>query len=344
MPDLPVIALTPGEPAGIGPDLCTALEAPRDAALVLVADPAVLQERARLLNRRFAAAPWPGRAQAGPGLYVLPVPAPRPVTAGLLDRDNAGYVLATLTRAADGCIHKEFDALVTGPVHKGVINDAGIAFSGHTEFLAERARAKQVVMMLAAPGRSPSAAKRRDARERSPGLRVALATTHLPLAEVSRAITRERLTAVIEVLHADLRGKFGIAEPRILVCGLNPHAGEGGHLGREEIEVIEPVIRALAARGMRLTGPVPADTAFLPEQLAQTDAVLAMYHDQGLPVLKARDFAHAVNITLGLPFIRTSVDHGTALELAGTGRADSSSLHAAIGMAMALVKKTTGQD
>jgi 4-hydroxythreonine-4-phosphate dehydrogenase len=240
--------------------------------------------------------------------------------AGRLDRHNAGYVLAALTRATDGCLTGEFDALVTGPVHKGVINDAGIPFSGHTEFLAERCKAKQVVMMLACPG-----------------LRVALATTHLPLAEVPRAITRERLTAVIEVLHADLRMKFGITNPRLLVCGLNPHAGEGGHLGREEIEIIAPVIRQLQQQGLPLKGPVPADTAFLPESLAGTDAVLAMYHDQGLPVLKARDFAHAVNVTLGLPFIRTSVDHGTALELAGTGRADPSSLHAAIDTALAMI-------
>lgn len=321
MPDLPVIALTPGEPAGIGPDLCTGLDAPRDAALVLVADPAMLQERAHQLNRRFAVAPWTGRAQAGPGLYVLAVPAAHPVTAGRLDRANAPYVIKTLTRAADGCLKGEFSALVTGPVHKGIINDAGIPFSGHTEFLAERSATKQVVMMLAAPG-----------------LRVALVTTHLPLADVPRAITRERLTAVIGVLHADLRSRFGIADPRILVCGLNPHAGEGGHLGREEIEVIEPAIRALAARGLKLTGPVPADTAFLPAQLANTDAVLAMYHDQGLPVLKARDFAHAVNTTLGLPFIRTSVDHGTALELAGTGRADPSSLVSAIDMALTMAR------
>jgi 4-hydroxythreonine-4-phosphate dehydrogenase len=206
-------------------------------------------------------------------------------------------------------------------VHKGIINDAGIPFTGHTEFLAERSGTAQPVMMLAAPG-----------------LRVALATIHLPLAEVPRAVTRERLTAVIEVLHTDLRKKFGIADPVILVCGLNPHAGESGHLGREEIEVIKPVIGELAVRGMRLRGPVPADTAFIPAQLEGVDAVLAMYHDQGLPVIKHHDFAHAVNVTLGLPFVRTSVDHGTALELAGTGRADVSSLVAAIDMARALIR------
>jgi 4-hydroxythreonine-4-phosphate dehydrogenase len=207
-------------------------------------------------------------------------------------------------------------------VHKGIINDAGIAFTGHTELLAALSAVAQPVMMLACPG-----------------LRVALATTHLPLAEVSRHITRERLTSVLNVLHNDLKHKFGVANPRILVCGLNPHAGESGHLGREEIEVIEPVIRELSARGMRLRGPVPADTAFIPAQLADVDAVLAMYHDQGLPVLKHHDFTHAVNITLGLPFVRTSVDHGTALELAGKGRADISSLVAAVEMALTLVNK-----
>jgi 4-hydroxythreonine-4-phosphate dehydrogenase len=319
MPRLPVIAVTPGEPAGIGPDVCLRLAAqpPRDSALVFIADPDLLTARARRLGVATELPPW---REPRPGCFVLPVKAPRPAVAGTLDSANSPYVIDTLARATDGCLRGEFGALVTGPVHKGVINDAGIAFTGHTEFLANRAGARQVVMMLACPG-----------------LRVALATTHLPLADVPRAVTRERLTAVIEVLHADLRAKFGIADPRILVCGLNPHAGEGGHLGREEIDVIEPAIRALAARGLKLTGPVPADTAFLPASLAQADAMLAMYHDQGLPVLKARDFAHAVNITLGLPFIRTSVDHGTALELAGTGRADPSSLYAAVETALKMV-------
>ncbi len=320
MPPIPIIAITPGEPAGIGPDLCVGLAAPRDAALVIVADPAILQERARELKTRFDVQPWHGRDHAGPGLFVLAVPSPHPVKAGRLDRDHARYVLATLARATDGCLAGEFDALVTGPVHKGVINDAGIPFSGHTEFLAERSHTAQAVMMLACPG-----------------LRVALATTHLPLAEVPRAITRERLSAVLRVLHHDLGTKFGIRQPRIRVLGLNPHAGEGGHLGREEIEIITPVIRQLQQEGMKLEGPVPADTAFLPESLATTDAVLALYHDQGLPVLKHHDFAHAVNITLGLPFTRTSVDHGTALELAGSGRADPSSLMAAIVTALKMV-------
>jgi 4-hydroxythreonine-4-phosphate dehydrogenase len=227
--------------------------------------------------------------------------------------------MQTLERAVDGCLSGEFDALVTAPVQKSIINDAGIAFSGHTEFLAARAQAPQPVMMLA-----------------TSDLRVALATTHLPLADVSRHITRASLTRVLEVLHGDLRRRFRLDNPRILVCGLNPHAGEGGHLGREEIEIIEPVVRQLTAAGMRLTGPVPADTAFTPARLAQADAVLAMYHDQGLPVIKHHDFAHAVNVTLGLPFVRTSVDHGTALDLAGSGRADPSSLRAALTLAIEL--------
>ncbi len=317
----PVLALTPGEPAGIGPDLCVALaQTPVADRLVLIADPAVLQARARLLGLPFAPAPWTGRETA-PGLYLHAIPAAHAVTPGRLDTANAPYVIETLARAADGCLRGEFGALVTGPVHKGVINDAGIAFTGHTEFLAARAGCDQVVMMLACPG-----------------LRVALATTHLPLADVSRHITAAHLTRVIEILHRDLRQKFGIADPAILVCGLNPHAGESGHLGREEIDVIIPALAALRTRGLRLTGPVPADTAFLPAQLAGTDAVLAMYHDQGLPVLKHHDFAHAVNITLGLPFVRTSVDHGTALELAGSGRADLCSLRAALELAVALVR------
>jgi 4-hydroxythreonine-4-phosphate dehydrogenase len=326
MPDFPIIAVTPGEPAGIGPDVCLRLatRAPRDAALVFIADPELLAARARQLGASLALPPW---KEPCPGCFVHPVRAVHPVVPGRLDPANARYVVETLEHATDSCLKGEFDALVTGPVHKGAINDAGIPFSGHTEFLADRSRAKQVVMMLACPD-----------------LRVALVTTHLPLADVPHAITRERLTAVIEVLHADLCAKFGLADPRILVCGLNPHAGEGGHLGREEIEVIEPAIRALTARGLKLTGPAPADTAFLPAQLAQTDAVLAMYHDQGLPVLKHHDFAHTVNVTLGLPFIRTSVDHGTALELAGTGRADPSSLIAAVDLAVTLLKKTDGQD
>ena len=318
----PVIALTPGEPAGVGPDLAIQLaQQPPACTLVLIADPLMLAERAKQLHLPFTAREWKGRESASQGVYLLPVKAARPVSAGRLDKTNAPYVIETLKSAVVGCRRGEFDALVTGPVHKGIINDAGIAFTGHTELLAELSGASQPVMLLTAPG-----------------LRVALATIHLPLAAVPKAITREHLTAVIEVLHADLRKKFGIADPVILVCGLNPHAGESGHLGREEIDVIEPVIKSLRAKGMRLRGPVPADTAFIPSQLDGVDAVLAMYHDQGLPVLKHHDFAHAVNITLGLPFVRTSVDHGTALDLAGTGRADISSLKAAIDMARALIR------
>ncbi len=329
--NIPVLALTPGEPAGVGPDLaiqlaqqplaCASRASRPDCALVLIADPALLAERAKLLRLPFSIREWKGRDADGQGAHVLPVKTARAVNAGRLDTANAPYVIETLKSAIAGCMRGEFDALVTGPVHKGALNDAGIAFIGHTEFLAEASGAAQPVMLLAAPG-----------------LRVALATTHLPLAAVPRAITRERLTAVIEVLHADLGKKFGIANPLILVCGLNPHAGEGGHLGREEIDVIDPAIKSLSARGMRLRGPVPADSAFIPSQLAGVDAVLAMYHDQGLPVLKHHDFAHAVNVTLGLPFVRTSVDHGTALELAGTGRADISSLVAAIETALKIVE------
>ncbi|MEK7303557.1 MAG: 4-hydroxythreonine-4-phosphate dehydrogenase PdxA [Pseudomonadota bacterium] len=318
----PIIALTPGEPAGIGPDVAIAYaqQAP-DCDLVLIADAALLTARAAQLNLAFNARPWGGRGNDLPAIYVLPISTSHPVLAGRLDTANSPYVIECLRRAVQGCRSGEFDALVTGPVHKGIINDAGIPFTGHTEFLAAESGVEQVVMMLAAPG-----------------LRVALATTHLPLSAVSCAITRQHLTGVLHILHADLRDKFGITDPQILVCGLNPHAGEGGHLGREEIDVIEPVLAALRAEGLKLRGPVPADTAFIPASLVGVDAVLAMYHDQGLPVLKAHDFAHAINITLGLPFVRTSVDHGTALELAGSGRADTSSLRVAVTAALRMIK------
>jgi 4-hydroxythreonine-4-phosphate dehydrogenase len=302
---LPTIAVTTGEPAGIGPEICTALlDAPAGARLVLIGDRALLECTA---GRRL------------PEENVLHVPLAAPSTPGRLNPANARYVLALLDAALDGCAAGRFDAIVTAPVHKGVINDAGVPFTGHTEYLAERTGAPLPVMMLVGGG-----------------LRVALATTHLPLAAVSRAVTAERLSAVLNILDADLRTKFGIAAPRILVCGLNPHAGEGGHLGREEVDVIEPALRRLQAAGLRLTGPVPADTAFLPERLAGHDAVLAMYHDQGLPVLKRAAFGAGVNVTLGLPILRTSVDHGTALDLAGTGRADPGSLRAATQLAFAL--------
>ncbi len=322
---LPRVALTPGEPAGIGPDLCLMLaQGAHPAQLVVVADPRVLRDRAELLGLHLELLPFipeaPRRRQ-GPGtLELIPVPSSAPVHPGRLDPGNGACVLRTLEIGCDGCLSGDFDALVTGPVHKGVINEAGFPFSGHTEFLAQRCGADPLMLLTA------------------PGLRVALATTHLPLAEVSRHLTRPLLERVLRILHGELSSRFGIARPRILVCGLNPHAGEGGHLGREEIEVIGPVVAGLRAEGMALSGPLPADTAFTPRALAGTDAVLAMYHDQGLPVLKHLGFGRAVNLTLGLPILRTSVDHGTALELAGTGRAELGSLEAALGLALDLCR------
>jgi 4-hydroxythreonine-4-phosphate dehydrogenase len=252
----------------------------------------------------------------------LAVKCAETVTPGKLNKANAPYVLETLTRATKGCITGEFDAIVTAPLHKGIINDAGIPFTGHTEFLAKLTNATLPVMMLAANYQT------KDNKNNS--LRVSLATTHLPLKDVSAAISKHTLSQVIEILHHDLQTKFGIKKPHILICGLNPHAGESGHMGMEEIETITPVIENYKAKGMNLTGPLPADTLFTPKYLDTADAVLAMYHDQGLPVLKYVGFGHAVNITLGLPIIRTSVDHGTALDLAGTGKAHLGSLIAAI--------------
>jgi 4-hydroxythreonine-4-phosphate dehydrogenase len=319
---LPRLAVTPGEPAGIGPDLLVRLvQESQRARLIAVADPDLLVGRARALGLPLRCLPADAHGPQLPGtLAVLPVPLAAPARPGRLDPANGLYVLATLGTACDLCLAGDCQALVTGPVHKGVINDAGVPFTGHTEFLAERCGAEPV-MMLAAPG-----------------LRVALATTHLPLSRVPAAITAPHLTRVIETLYRDLCGRFGLTDPRILVCGLNPHAGEGGHLGREEHEVIEPVLARLRARGWDLVGPLPADTAFVPERLAGADAVLAMYHDQGLPVLKHLGFGQAVNITLGLPIVRTSVDHGTALDLAGTDRADLGSLRAAIAAALEMVR------
>lgn len=320
------IALTPGEPAGIGPDLAIMLaQQPQQHEIVAIADPALLKARAvqlglpltlRLVNLQDK----PRSSLAGE-LPVLPISLAADAEAGRLDVRNAGYILQTLDAAITGCLSGEFAALVTGPVQKSVINDAGIPFSGHTEYLADKTATKKVVMMLA-----------------TEGLRVALATTHLPLKDVAAAITPEELTLVTEILHRDLQQQFGIKQPRILVCGLNPHAGEGGHLGREEIDVIEPVLEQLRARGMNLIGPLPADTLFTPKYLGGADAVLAMYHDQGLPVLKYKGFGQAVNITMGLPIIRTSVDHGTALDLAGSGKADPGSLHTALAYALAMVQ------
>jgi len=320
---VPRIALTPGEPAGIGPDLCIQL-AQQDlpCEIIVIASPQLLEERAGQLGlplqiTEFDSA-MPATAQSAGGLTVLPVELAEPVRCGQLNAANSRYVLKTITKATKGCMDAVFDAMVTGPVHKGIINDAGLPFSGHTEFIAG-ITGGHPVMMLA-----------------TPGLRVALATTHLPLSEVSQAITHTRLRTVIRILDHELRSRFGIAHPKILVCGLNPHAGENGHLGREEIDIIEPVLDTFRKQGLNLHGPLPADTLFTEKYLATADAVLAMYHDQGLPVLKHMGFGQAVNITLGLPIIRTSVDHGTALDLAGSGKADLGSLQFALQTALTM--------
>lgn len=318
----PRIAITPGEPAGIGPDIVLAIAQQEwSAELVAVCDPNLLRERAALLGldisleevelERKPRAHQPGT------LKVLPIPLTVPCQPGQLDPRNASSVVVTLHTAVEGCQNGDFAAMVTAPVQKSVINDAGIPFSGHTELLAEATGTERVVMMLA-----------------THELRVALATTHLPLRAVPDAITSELLTETLGILNADLQRKFGIEQPRIAVLGLNPHAGEGGHMGREEIEVIIPVLEQLRGEGIQLQGPLPADTAFNPKVLDGCDAVFAMYHDQGLPTLKYAGFGKAVNITLGLPIIRTSVDHGTALDLAGSGDADPGSLVAALEMAI----------
>ncbi len=313
------IAITPGEPAGIGPDLCIGLaqQAPANVELVVIADPELLIGRAQTLQLPLSIKPF--EAVAGPfntaqgELTVLPVRVRRPVRAGVLDKTNSEYVLETLQMATKVVANKECHAMVTGPVHKGIINEAGFSFSGHTEYLAELFQQDLTVMMLA-----------------TEGLRVALATTHLPLSAVPTAITKALLARIISILNYDLQAKFGISSPEILVCGLNPHAGEGGHLGKEEIDIIEPVLEEQRQQGINLIGPLPADTLFTAKYLESADAVLAMYHDQGLPVLKYKGFGAASNITLGLPIIRTSVDHGTALDLAGSGTASIGSLCNAI--------------
>lgn len=319
MPSPLRFALTPGEPAGIGPDLCLLLAREQQPhTLIAVANAEMLQARARTLGldtsiTTCTAEQWPSQPAAAGELYVWDTPLSAAVEPGTLNKANGAYVLETLQRAGTGCINGDFAGMITAPVHKGVINEAGVPFSGHTEFLAELTGTEQVVMMLA-----------------TQGLRVALVTTHLPLRDVADAITDERLTRVTRILHNDLQNKFGIANPRILVCGLNPHAGEGGHLGREEIDIIEPCLERLRQEGMNLIGPLPADTLFTPKHLEHCDAVLSMYHDQGLPVLKYKGFGAAVNVTLGLPIIRTSVDHGTALDLAGSGKIDTGSLKVAL--------------
>lgn len=323
-----VLAITSGEPAGIGPDLCLQLAQRAHLAhrqiLVVLADKALLQQRAAQLGLDVRLHDYDAQQisllPAG-HLRVLHVPLAQPVQAGKLNPANSPYVLDLLTRAVQGCQAGEFGGMVTAPVHKGIINDAGISFTGHTEFLAGQTHTAQVVMMLVGGG-----------------LRVALATTHLALREVPDTITSALLESVLRIIQRDLARRFGIAKPRILVAGLNPHAGEGGYLGREEIDIMTPVLDKLRAQGMNVSAPLPADTLFTPQRLAQCDCVLAMYHDQGLPVLKHASFGHGVNVTLGLPIIRTSVDHGTALELAGTGRANAGSLLEAIRMAADMVR------
>jgi 4-hydroxythreonine-4-phosphate dehydrogenase len=317
---LPPLALTSGEPAGIGPDLCLMLAAAaRTEAFVCLADPQLLAERARQLKLAIRLVDYqPGTAiacEAGE-LTVLPVALPEPVRAGELRVGNARQVLAMLDRAVDGCRSAEFAGMVTAPVQKSIINEAGVAFTGHTEYLAARCGIDLPVMLLTAGT-----------------LRVALATTHLPLREVSAALHEADLVRILLILQQSLRRYWGIAQPHVAVCGLNPHAGEGGHLGDEEIRVIAPAIAAARARGVNASGPYPADTLFVPRHLAGVDAVLAMFHDQGLPVLKHAGFGDAVNVTLGLPIVRTSVDHGTALDLAGSGRVDAGSLRAAMRLA-----------
>ncbi|GAB2510436.1 4-hydroxythreonine-4-phosphate dehydrogenase PdxA [Microbulbifer agarilyticus] len=328
---IPRIAFTPGEPAGIGPELAVKIassDRPASAAraqIIAIADPDLLQQEAARQGKRLQLIPFDSNRDAEPtppaSLHIVPVALAEPALPGQLNPANGAYVLETLRIAAEGCLQRTFDALVTGPVHKGVINEAGVSFSGHTEYFAEKAGVEKVVMMLAADD-----------------LRVALATTHLPLKDVSTAVTGQSLQQVITILHRSLRDQFRIEQPRIGVCGLNPHAGEGGHLGREEIDVIEPALNTLRSLGINLIGPLPADTLFTPPQLARCDAILAMYHDQGLPVLKFKGFGRAINITLGLPFIRTSVDHGTALNIAGQGIADTGSLIAALDQAIELAQ------
>lgn len=324
MGQLPRIALTSGEPAGIGPELCLQLAREEwPCALVCVGDRELLAERARALALPVTLEEYVP-ARFGPHrrdvLAVRHVPLAVPSTPGRLDARNARYVLDVLDVAIDGTLSGEFAAIVTAPVQKSIINDAGVAFTGHTEYLAERTGGSRPVMLLTAGD-----------------MRVALATTHLPLREVSAAITADSLVEILGILDRDLRRRWRLTDPHIAVCGLNPHAGEGGHLGDEELRVIGPAIERARAQGIHVSGPLPADTVFVPRILGQYDAVLAMYHDQGLPVIKHAGFGHAVNVTLGLPIVRTSVDHGTALELAGTGRADAGSLAAALRLAIEMV-------
>jgi 4-hydroxythreonine-4-phosphate dehydrogenase len=319
---VPRLALTAGEPAGIGPDLCIQLaQHVQSCQLIIIASPELLEDRAKQLNlpvKLIDYNPQMPKAVAEPGtLIVCSEPLDTTVQAGILNSQNSKYVVNCLQRALNGCLAKEFDGVVTGPVHKGVINDAEIEFTGHTEFFADGANIDKVVMMLA-----------------TDELRVALVTTHLPLSAVSAEITKQNVTQTLSIINSSFNQQFGKENPRIAVCGLNPHAGENGHMGTEEIEVISPVIEELQKNNPNISGPWPADTIFVKEKLTDYDVIVAMYHDQGLPVLKHNGFGRAVNITLGLPFIRTSVDHGTALDLAGTGQADIGSLLTAIDMAV----------
>lgn len=320
--NLPKIALTAGEPAGIGLDLCVMLaQQPIAAKIIVIGDQYALQQRAQALNLPLNICADEVPHLGNGGLQVMHHPLADSVLAGTLNANNSAYVLNTLTTATQGCMSGLFDAMVTAPVHKGVINDADIHFTGHTEFLAELTQTPQVVMMLVGGG-----------------MRVALATTHLALKDIPTAITQDSLETTIRILHADLVQKFGIKNPKIFVAGLNPHAGEGGYLGMEEIETINPVLEKLRTQGFDLIGALPADTMFSPKNLQAADAFLCMYHDQGLPVLKHASFGEGVNVTLGLPIIRTSVDHGTALDLAGTGKAEIGSLLAAIHLAIELAQ------
>jgi 4-hydroxythreonine-4-phosphate dehydrogenase len=325
---LRTIAVTSGEPAGIGPDLCTELleTAPRGCRVVLIGDRSLIGRARPRRARQLKLADFDAMARPRAGVELLHVPLAEPARPGVLNTANARYVLETLDAAIGGCAAGAFQAIVTTPVQKSIINEAGIPFTGHTEYLAKRTGVRLSVMLLVGGG-----------------LRVALATTHLPLRKVSAAITPARLEAVLRIVSGDLQSMFGIRRPRMLVLGLNPHAGEGGHLGREEIEVLEPVLAALRRDGLDLVGPVPADTAFVPQRLKGIDAVVAMFHDQGLPVLKHASFGHAVNVTLGLPIVRTSVDHGTALDLAGTRKADPGSLRAALALALELSRRARRQ-
>ncbi len=321
------LIITPGEPAGIGPDITIKIaQCPWAAELIVICDPDLLELRAKMLKLPLKLIPFDThkpREFHQPGtLKIKPVKLKTSCIAGKLNQDNAPYVLQCLEMAASDCMKQEADALVTGPIHKGIMNDAKIAFTGHTEFLAKYTQSREAVMLFV-----------------TPKTKVALATTHLPLAKVATAITSEKLQSTLRILHNELQKKFGLKNPTILVCGLNPHAGEQGHLGHEEIEIITPALNTLRQEKINVIGPLPADTIFTPKELNKADAVLAMYHDQALPVVKYMGFGNAVNVTLGLPIIRTSVDHGTALDVAGTQNADAGSLKAAIQLAIELANR-----